>query len=698
LIESREHRVAFLRVVAAGLQSAGEVLPAFEAYLQLIDADASPALDTIDEALIVDRTRWIRTQLEALRAMASPQDRAQIDETVAARLKSLLAAETPATTAMLRDFVATFGGIPAATAARSALVDRLNADHLIECEALVRQIDQVSPSESVAAHGHVARLLDEAGRPDLAAIYYDRLGGPLADVAGPDGKTGRQLLAELPDSHPVRKWLAGPKTWPTGNVTARESSVPVRATTQRTPRSVDLEIVGPGSPFFRDLTISLDLQTQVLVGQDGLGSRQFRIPINEHRGRRSPMSRFNVYNTPPLSYVSAHGGLLVLSMSNQLIAVDAMRGGEHAPNRILWTEDLSDQIGGFQTSQGVYSRPVAVPWGGTRYVPEDTVGRRYGSIGPVHDDGVYFQRLRDLHCVDPLSGKPLWTRKNVGLGNQLFGDAELLFVAPPGDEDTLVLRAATGEKAGTRRVVPFEQRMLTVGRNVMSWEPQGPQHLLAMRDPWEDKLLWSFAFAAGAKAAIVGEEAVGVLEPGGQFTLITIADGKPLVQEKLEPESSLLGIHLLAAEDQYLLVTNASAPVQPGMNVQPVAGASNYPMVNGRLYAFHRTTGAKSWPAPTVIAQYGLVSNQPRRLPLLVLVRQVQLQRGSGRREPKTSVLCIDKRTGRVAYANDELPATMIGNLELAGDAERHTVTLSLPPKVLEFTLTDDPPMEAKTD
>ncbi len=40
LIEQREHRLTYLRLLALGLQSAGEVLPAFETYLKLVDTDA----------------------------------------------------------------------------------------------------------------------------------------------------------------------------------------------------------------------------------------------------------------------------------------------------------------------------------------------------------------------------------------------------------------------------------------------------------------------------------------------------------------------------------------------------------------------------------------------------------------------------------------------------------------------------------
>ncbi len=59
LIERPEQRLTFLRIVASGLQSSGETLPAFDAYLRLIDEAAPTTLEEIDNVLSVDRHRWI---------------------------------------------------------------------------------------------------------------------------------------------------------------------------------------------------------------------------------------------------------------------------------------------------------------------------------------------------------------------------------------------------------------------------------------------------------------------------------------------------------------------------------------------------------------------------------------------------------------------------------------------------------------
>jgi hypothetical protein len=211
---------------------------------------------------------------------------------------------------------------------------------------------------------------------------------------------------------------------------------------------------------------------------------------------------------------------------------------------------------------------------------------------------------------------------------------------------------------------------------------------MEMRDPWENRALWSFKFAPGAKADLISQDAVAVLEPDGDFTLVRLADGKALVQERLEAEKSLLSIHLLKSADHYLLVTNSAARRDARLRVQPLPNAVNYPMVSGLVYAFDRNSGARVWPAPVAVSQYSLITNQPSHLPLLVFVRQ-EAERPGGAGTPKTSVMCIDKRTGRVAYENADLPPTSGADFDLLGDPLKHAIVLTLPPKVIELTLTD---------
>lgn len=511
-----------------------------------------------------------------------------------------------------------------------------------------------------------------------------------ADVACSEGRTGRQLVEELPADDPARGQLAVAH-WACGHVAAQEEKNSRGARTIRQQRAASLEIVGERGPLMRDLRLSIlfDAQ-QYLVAEDGNGATRFRILLSEQGMRRMVAVR-SAYNTPSISYASVHGGLVVLSMGTQLMAIDTLRSGDSLSNRVLWTEDLNDQIGGLATMQTLVSRPVPQKWGGTRFIPEDGYSRRYGMIGPVTSQGVYFQRLHDLYCVDPLSGKTIWMRKNVPLGLDLFGDGEFLFAAPPGASDTLVLQASTGELIDKRRVAPLEDRMVTQGREVLSWQTSGGQHTLEMRDVLADKEVWSYGFAAGSKAAILPGEVVGVFQPDGEFSLVRLADGHRLTQTKLLKENTLLGIYLLPTEYGYLLATHAAAPANSNRSVQAYPNVPDSPLLTGRIYAFNGETGASLWASPVSILQHGLLLSQPSDLPVLVLLRQMTRPGPISLRDPRMSVMCIDKRSGKVVYHKDDLQGTTVSSCVLLADPAAQRVSISLPNQEITLTYTDQP-------
>lgn len=228
--------------------------------------------------------------------------------------------------------------------------------------------------------------------------------------------------------------------------------------------------------------------------------------------------------------------------------------------------------------------------------------------------------------------------------------------------------------------------MATLGRRVLSWEPQ---NIMQMRDEWAGQTLWSHTFAPGSKAALVSQEAVGVYQPNGEFTLILLADGKVLVKEQLQAESSLLGIFLFRTAEGYVLIANVAVRNEPNVSVQPIPAAPNS-LISGQIYAFESGTGKKMWPAPVPVTQHGLLSNQPAAVPVLIMARQVHKLGPVSPREPKTSVLCIDKRTGKIVYQNDQLPGSTVASFEIMGDPTARTVTIGLPARAITLTYADD--------
>jgi outer membrane protein assembly factor BamB len=698
LLTRRSHRLAFLRLLAEGLRKSGEPLAAFDAFIRLADlhntspdttdnargSDGKQAdLDEISEDLLVARDRWLRVQFAALRDAAKPADREVIDRKLAERVEKMSATGD---VDELRRGIEIAGSHPSADALRQSLVDRLGgSDTLLERERLLLQLAGGKNTERhPAALARLASLYAEAKQPDLAAKTYQRLASQWPDAVALDGKTGKQLLEAIPEGA-VKDALAEAKPWPVGLVEPRTDRPKRTLPGNRYQRSFDLAFNGNSKPFFEDSTMMLDPRQQSLVCQDQFGNERFRLNMGDPNARRNLMP----FNNPQFNSISVDGHLLVYSMGFQTMAFDTLRPLS-SPAKSLWMQELNEQFGGMQANFGVHQRLVSIAWGDNRVIAQDAYGRPLGTMGPVGKDGIVMQRFRDLLCLDPLTGRVQWQRRNAPPGCQLFGDEELLIAAPFEGGEGLVLRALDGELLGRCRVAPLEQRMATIGRQLLTWQADGGRSTMSLVDPWKNDTLWTHHFAPNSKADVVRDEAVGVLEPNGMFSLFKLPSGERLIHEQLVKERALTSIILLPSADQYLLVTNSPPRnVDPRAPVQPAPGGLNNPLVNGRVYAFNRATGAKQWLAPVRVQNHGLLVAQPSGLPVLVFLRAVHRAVG-GTSEMKTSILAIDKRNGKVVYKNDDLKGNL-SNVEFVGDRAESTVNVLMPGKTITLTLTDKP-------
>ena len=85
------------------------------------------------------------------------------------------------------------------------------------------------------------------------------------------------------------------------------------------------------------------------------------------------------------------------------------------------------------------------------------------------------------------------------------------------------------------------------------------------------------------------------------------------------------------------------------------------PIHEGRLYAFDRH-GKLQWPAPVKIENQRVALNQPTDLPILSFACRVPDEDNG---QYRTSLLCIDKRSGRTVYQAEGYEAGMTGGVSL---------------------------------
>ncbi|HEX3871754.1 MAG TPA: hypothetical protein VHV77_15025, partial [Pirellulales bacterium] len=683
LIELPAQQLTYLRELAAGQQRSGETLAAFGTCLKIVDLPSvgSDELERVDASLWVRRDRWVQARLELLRDRADADELTQMDRQLRERLKDSVAEEN---VEALRSFVDYFGSLPVADEARAILAERsAGLISPLELEQLLRRMAESDDAPLArSAVARLARLLKQNDRLYEAGPFIKQLEDWRDDVCL-DGMTGRQVLDELLKDQLAAEAILAP-SWPTG-VVERE---PLKTQPNTQSRVYAIDMRGPRGPFFDNATIELDQQQQSIAGRDGLGHERWRVSLADRNDQGNPYPlNFS------LSHARADGHLLVASLGFQLVAIDTLGGSDTLSSgkggaRVLWRKDLTDVLPNTPRQIGNQPRVVQMPWGVPRFLANDAFGHPVGTTGAVNSEFVCFQRQRNLIAVHPITGKTLWTRAGVQPGSDIFGDGKLIFVTPPNSTQAVVIGSTDGQMLGHRSVPALEQRLVTLGRRVVTWQTIHGRSVLKLRDPWEEKDVWEKKFDVGAKPWPVEDQAIAVLQLDGRFAIIDAQDGTPAIEAKLKPESALKEIFVFRTPERYLLITNRPETNRDGENVQPIPGSGfSNPLIHGNVYGFDRNSGDLIFTTP--VDGRSLTFHQPAELPVLMFAAQVYKQRSNREKAPEVAILCIDKRTGRVAYESRETgPVNLV---ELIGDAQRHEVIVRTNRGAVRLTFTDEP-------
>ncbi|MBX3412093.1 MAG: PQQ-binding-like beta-propeller repeat protein [Pirellulales bacterium] len=673
----------YLRVMATGFEKEGHLQEAFQNYLQLSDPKANiSVVERVDGDWSVRRDRWVQARVAELAHKAGDRERQTLDEAIQHRLQAALA---DGNINSLRKFVAVFGSHETGAEARAALAEQLQKPgELLEVELLLSELAQ--GRDPIRARWAVARLaqrLREAGREDAAAPYFQRLVTDWADEVCLNGLTGRQLVEQLPEASTVRRRLSDAQVWPVGLIDLTHED-----RTNPNFRYFVCEMLGPRGPHFRSMTVEVD-QGQSIIGRDGLGQVRWRLPLVEP----GQQPRFAI--NPATTRVKANGHLLLVSLGQQVLAIDTLGGETPGTAKLLWTRDIIETIPGMPMQQVAHAHQIGLPWGGRRMMIADSLGRPLGNLGPLTERYTCLQEGRKLVALEPVTGAVLWTRTDVEPGSDLFGDDEMLFVVAPNAVEALVLRPTDGADLGRRPIPIINNRMGTVGRHVLEFvqtsEGAKLQHQVRLLDLWNEKVIWQRSFDR-ALCQVIGEEAVGVVEPG-HFTLLRLPDGATLVDAPIEQDDAVNDVYVLTSRDQYLLVASNNNPGnEPGMFLRPLPGGmTNNPLVTGYVYGFDRPTGAKQWSKR--VYKQGLFLDQPSELPVLCFSTTVYKSRSNPnvqfRATTHVSMLCLDRRNGRTIY-QEQLGAEY-NAFELEGEPAKHTVDLKLLRKTVHMALSDKP-------
>ncbi|MBN1393634.1 MAG: PQQ-binding-like beta-propeller repeat protein [Pirellulales bacterium] len=659
LLEGVAQRATYLRLMASGFRGEGQMSDAFQKYLELaeLEGDENP-LDRVDEGLIVRRDRWIQLQLAELREKSAGKTAEEIDETVADRMKTATKADS---TASLRRFLELFGGLDAAQPAKKELLRRLQGE---------------------------GKLLESELASPAAKKTTDR------DTVGPKA------------------------AWPSGNVEVTTAQIKNPTGGRNNLRPAEFQ--GSPGPYFRDATIKYDPGSREIIAFDDAGKEKWKTSlVQEDKRIKPPSMNANVY-------ARAVGPLLLVSIGWDVYAIDTsnLTPSEFKPDEaateisvgtpqadLLWGLDMSYPVIATSGAEGDF--PIRLPLTALpAQLQQQFLHNQDQShlLGACSRRYVCLQRMQNVIAVDPLDGEILWVRQDLPAACDVFGDDEHLFVLSTDREEATLLRADDGASLGGKKVPrqKYMQRLpngqthsfysdlrntclAVYGRKLLLWWPEGRHRELTMIDPLEGRDEWPRRkFSYNAKTFVIEDDAIGVLEPDGHFALISLPDGRSIADVKLDAEPNLLNIALFKSEDRYFLLVNhqgksGHVPMSPIANFHR---GSNYPIYQGRLYAFDGE-GKLLWPDPAMVESQYLFDDQFDVMPVIIFACRRYERQANGRVSWKSEILCINKRDGRKVY-EEEFDAH-VSLFNAACDVEKKTVVLTVDNRSVTLTFTDNP-------
>lgn len=748
LLDQPAQRAEHLRIVGGARQRQGALRQAFDAYRELgrlrneltrNSGATEPELERMSREWSVRGDRWLQARFGELLGAATGDERDAMDQTVRAVLDQAL---TGGDLAELRQADRMFGLHAGAEAVRLRLARQLaKSGEILEAELVLSGLETAAdPAIRGAAIAELAALLAGVRQSDIAWRYYRQLDENYRDMVCRDGQTGGQLYQQASQTAAFREADAQTAPWPRGKAEVGDAPRPATLNVgyQRLFACEPRQRSGPCS---RAVAVFYDQSRNSLIIREDRGNTIATVSLGGHRVAAPDFSP---------TYFRIRGHLLLVSTGLEILAVDLLRAAgavDKPTDPVLWRREVvRPNIAGNAYQVQLQVQRLANPWGQNRTVFVNLRRELVGATGPLLDRGAYYLDGRTLYCVDPLTGDTIWSRDGLPAGSDLFGDAELLFVAPPNGEPAQVFHAVDGAPAGTRPSEPLANRWATFGRRVLAWQsatadppiakpPEAGEDAAArdnadgdeakddpdaaaaeqaetaagslelkLYDAASGEVIWREQFPPGTRGTLVDDDEFAILQRDGRLVIRSLETAEPVLQGQIAGDAKLESLHVLRSQSQYLIATNqrsesgaASAEFQAvgdggakiRVRIRAAVTGGSVPLVQGALYAFDRQSGQPSWPAPVEIEQFGLPLEQPCETPVLLLLRHFTPLAGQQPRREQTSVMCLDRRNGQTLLDKTDIP-TQTAAYEIVADRRQLAVTVALPTKTLLIKIQDE--------
>ena len=685
MAEERRRRANFLCLVGKGREAQGKLTEAFDRYLELGEnARRDELIQVVDEPSVKAAPDvWAQGRIGAMIANTTDaKQKAALEAKIQERWNRLKADKTTKTDD-LRKFVSLFGSLfNVGREARFTLVERLIEDpdinSLLEAEQQLTVL-RADADETVAARAveALARLNTRKGLLEDAAFYYRILGEKYPHVTV-EGKKGSEYLDDLATDKRFLPFLdQGVRFKIRNRVNLQHREKNEGASANSFPfllRNQSHEIL----PYFAKyiLGVTPDAWNTSLVLTE--------VGTNEKRSRQLDRSNFgqllqNLANMnqgflPDFGYQTL-GHTVILTLGNRVYGIDPL-GKEP---RVLWSQNLS------LLPNSDTNPPM---WSGLNFnTRDDSIlltysdgsMQRLGEGGALTASVVCLPRRDTLTAIDPITGRELWVRTDVGSRSHVFGDDKYVYVvslnANGQANGTRVYRAHDGISVKADDFSEaYNNRVRIVGsRIVVKQTERNNAPTLRVYDILSGRDLLREAFPVGSYIFDTNNpKFAGGVDSAGNIKVFDLSSLKLAFTATMDAKylTKVKSVNLLSDEDYVFVAVNQEVDPQQvapmwnpngtqtnGVlpNVLVTSGLRTVP-VNGQVIGFDQT-GKKRWEA-LVENQHLIISNFEEMPGLFFTSRFNKMIRNPGfvTQNQVFQAKALAKHNGKLWYDRESLP------------------------------------------
>ncbi|WP_437201712.1 outer membrane protein assembly factor BamB family protein [Planctomicrobium sp. SH664] len=618
-----EQRLQFLLSSAKGLQDSGERNSALLAYLNVLEilGDAQ-TLRNRDNSWATSDSRWVLARIEELFQAAPDDERLSLRQSMDSWVKGTASDEL-----VLR----LLPSIPQSWVAPEAVLERMelipSGNRLnLQREAILTALAR---SEELAISLRSKLLLATLSAHLKDADELDRI---LLELEAADPSTELEPGRTLADAlQPIREnslATALRKTvlrWPP------HAHVTEDRPFESSNTSYQLPLFGPVSPQLKGWTFFIEQMGGKIDIVDAHGVHRAQVPTGQANSRYAGMSQGR--------YVSVSNHLALIVLMDHFVIVNlltesgdpsriATRSLDSGEDRIYGSRSFIAQqmIPGLRTMRG------GVPG-----------GPQYGNVGPLTQSLLCYTHRDQLIAIDPLSGRELWTRRNIPTGSEILGDEHVVIVKTPDSNELQLFRGSDGKSLGISTlpagvIVSFERSGGDWGRftPVVRRDQNGFEWSLV--DLTSNEVHWKQTASTGTIWSCVNGQQVAFLTPERELSVFDPLSKTEILRVEVPETGGARQFTLLEYPEQWILATSSRDTDRRRFELQRLREFSQCP-VDGVLVAIDRSTRQLAWSQS--LKDFRLVSDPPGAWPVLVL---------TSLRSRTLNLLLLNRHTGAEIY------------------------------------------------